>query len=178
MNEALRIFEKATLGQGPKDQVAWKPIWTISKYVDEAAYHRGEVDAVEVIEGNLALNEGINALWNILCGNGSNNLFDATNAHIGVGDSSTAAAAAQTGLQASTNKLYKGMDETFPTSGTNQKATWQSTFTGAEANFAWNELSLANGDSDAADNLNRIAQVMGVKVLPAVWTVTLEITLA
>ncbi len=37
---------------------------------------------------------------------------------------------------------------------------------------------MANGDSDAAVNLNRKAQSVGTKESPAVWTLELEITLA
>ncbi|MEN8197867.1 MAG: hypothetical protein ABFS30_15355, partial [Pseudomonadota bacterium] len=45
--------------------------------------------------------------------------FNNANAHIGVGDSSTAFAKAQTDLQAATNKLRKAMNATFPTRATN-----------------------------------------------------------
>lgn len=40
--------------------------------------------------------------------------FNNANAYLGVGDSSTAFSAAQTDLQASTNKLRKAMDSTYP----------------------------------------------------------------
>jgi len=87
--------------------------------------------------GNILLNEGINELWTILCSASSGTKFDNTNAYLGVGDSTTAEAASQTGLQAATNKFYKAMDASYPTYGTAQKATWVSTFESAEANFDW-----------------------------------------
>jgi hypothetical protein len=47
-----------------------------------------------------------------LTGTGWNN----ANAFLGVGDSSTAEAATQTELQAATNRFYKAMNATFPSS--------------------------------------------------------------
>jgi hypothetical protein len=126
---------------------------------------------------NLLLNEGINALWTLVCGTGETK-FDNTNAYIGVGDSSTAASASQTGLQAASNKSYKAMDATYPTYGSSQKATWRSTFGASDANFDWNEITVANGNSDSAKNLNRKVQAMGTKTVSVSRVVTLEITLS
>jgi len=131
----------------------------------------------EAWEGNLTLNEGINELYTILCSAGGTK-FDNTNARIGVGDSSTAADATQTGLQATTNKLYKAMDSGWPTFGSAQKATWRSTFASGDANFTWNEITVANGNSDAAKNLNRKVQSMGPKTSDYTWIASLEHSLA
>lgn len=126
---------------------------------------------------NLLLNEGINMLWTILCSSGGTK-FDNANAYLGVGDSTTAAAASQTGLQASTNKLYKAMDVSYPTYGTNQKATWKATFGSSEANFSWQEFTVANGNSDTATNLNRKVSDQGTKASGQTWELTLEITVS
>jgi len=160
----------------------YKTKWIIEKFKGdfknrEEAMAKSRPYAVENVEGNLLLNEGINELWSLVCGVGGVK-FDATNAYIGVGDSSTAAAASQTALQAATNKLYKGMDSTYPTYGTDQKAVWRSTFGTSDANFAWEEITVANGNSDSADNLNRKCQAMGTKASGTTWIVTLEITLS
>ncbi|NVM23926.1 MAG: hypothetical protein HWN68_19375 [Desulfobacterales bacterium] len=128
------------------------------------------------IEKNCLLNEGINELWTHLCSAGGTK-FDNGNAYIGVGDSSDAAVATQTGLQAVTNKLYKAMDETYPTYGSDQKAVWRATFGTADANWAWNEITVANGGSDASKNLNRKVQTMGTKASGTTWTAELTITL-
>ncbi len=53
---------------------------------------------VEIVEGNTFLNEGINNIWDILCGNGSTTLYNNANARLGVGNDGTAPAATQTGL--------------------------------------------------------------------------------
>jgi hypothetical protein len=160
-----------------------KTRWRIAKYVgdfksEEEAIRNGAIP-YEVLEfkHNLLLNEGINELWTILCSSGGTK-FDNTNAYIGVGDSATAESASQTGLQAATNKLYKAMDTGYPTYGSNQSATWKSTFGSSDANFAWNEITVANGNSDAAKNLNRKVQSMGTKASGTSWVATLEITLS
>jgi len=151
--------------------------WMIEKYRNDEDKRNGNPYEVIHWSENLLLNEGINELWTILCSAGGTK-FDNTNAYIGVGDSSTAAAAAQTGLQAVTNKLYKGMEAGFPTYGTDQKAVWKSSFGSAEANFAWEEYTVANGSSDTADNLNRKVESKGTKSSGDTWDLTLEITLS
>lgn len=128
--------------------------------------------------GNILLNEGINELWTILCSASSGTKFDNTNAYLGVGDSAVAEGATQTGLQAVTNKIYKAMDVSYPTYGTSQKATWVSTFESAEANFDWREFTVANGNSDAAVNLNRKVSSQGTKASGQRWELFFEISLS
>ena len=54
------------------------------------------------------------------------------------------------------------MDSTYP-QRTNQTAIWRATFGSADANFAWNEFTVANGNSDSAVNLNRKVENKGTK---------------
>jgi hypothetical protein len=155
-----------------------KVVWGLRKFESEQAHKENRPFAESAIDGNIMLNEGINELWTILATAGSGTKFDNTNAYLGVGDSDDAEAASQTGLQAATNKAYVGMDGGYPTYGTDQKATWRATFGSAVANFDWNEFTVANGDSDAAVNLNRKVSDQGTKVAGQVWELTLEITLS
>lgn len=158
-------------------------LWTIRKWQNcqacgmAGACKHGNPYEVQQFKQNVLLNEGINELFTILCSSGGTK-FDNGNAYLAVGDSNTAASAAQTGLQASTNKLYKAMDASYPTYGTSQKATWKSTFGGSDANFAWEEFTVANGSSDSAKNLNRKTSSQGTKVSGQTWELTLEITLS
>jgi hypothetical protein len=125
------------------------------------------------VKGNLFLAEGINYIWTALCG-GSFTPFNSANAHIGVGDGTTAEDYAQTGLQG-VNKYYKGMDTGYPTYGSDRKATFRATFGGTEANFAWNEWTVANGNSDNAINLNRKVESLGTKSEGSTWILTVEL---
>jgi hypothetical protein len=171
------------------EKVSYKTLWKILRYASEDDYKQGrrysDTEARQlfngmaqesVIEGNLLLNEGINVLWTILC-SASGTKFDNSNAYLGVGDSNTAESASQTGLQG-TNKTYKAMDGGYPTYGTSQKATWRASYGSAEGNHAWNEFTVANGNSDAADNLNRKVSAQGTKTAGQTWQLTLEITLS
>ena len=151
---------------------------TRKQYSDEEVVRHFGIAQETHIDGNLLLNEGINELWTILCSTASGTKFSNANAYLGVGDSSTAESASQTGLQAATNKLYVAMDTSYPTFGTLQKATWKSTFTETQANFAWNEFTVANGSSDSAVNLNRKVSAQSTKVSGQVWELSLVITLS
>lgn len=149
--------------------------WKVEKYLGEYSPEKKPVEVVE-FDGNLLLNEGINALWTLVAGTGATK-FDSGNAYIGVGASATAAAAAQVGLQDAVNQLYKAMQAGYPTYGTSQLATWQAIFGTTDANWAWNEFTVANGNSDAAMNLNRKVQSLGTKTNSFSWVITLTITL-
>jgi len=157
-----------------KDNMVYKSLWTIRKFADDEAFENDEPFDVSVIEGNVLLNEGIAALQNLLIGAAETN-FGNANAYLGVGDSATAEGATDTGLIATTNELYKAMEATYPQiSG--QDTTWRSVFGSAEANFDWNEFTVANGNSDAADNLNRKTSSQGTKASGQTWTLDLTIT--
>ena len=123
---------------------------------------------------NILLNEGINEMWNLICGNGGT-AYSNANAEIGVGDSNAAEDASQTDLQG-TYTTYKGMDAGYPTSGTNQKAVFQATFGENEANHDWKEWTVRNG-ATAGKNMNRKVQDMGTKN-GGTWVLTVEISLS
>jgi hypothetical protein len=142
-----------------------------------ARKYPGSLYATIRVPHNLLLNEGINLLWTLGCG-GSGTPWNNANAYIGVGDSSTAAAATQTGLQATTNKLYKAMDSGYPIYGSSQYSTWRSTFGTGDANWAWNEYTVCNSNSDSGVNLNRLVQSLGTKTSSFSWVLSLQITLA
>lgn len=104
--------------------------------------------------------------------------FNNANAHIGVGDSTTAHAVGQTDLQAASNKLRKAMDATYPSGGSNV-ITFRSTFGTSDANFAWQEWAVFNASS-AGTMLNRKVESLGTKTNTQTWqfTVTLTFTTA
>ena len=193
-----RALDLANLRVTPRvvDHGLWNPNWAVHKFREHrgrvykaahlqglpVSYLRENFELMEALKfpGNVLLNEGINELWTLVAGTGAT-LFNNANAYMGVGDDATAADAAQTGLlgaaNAGTHKLYVAMDGSYPTYGTSQKTTWRSTFTSAQANFHWQEITVANGNSDAAKNLNRKAQDMGTKASGSTWVATLEITI-
>jgi len=131
--------------------------------------------AVERFEKNLGLNEGLNVLAALLCG-GAGTPYDSANAYIGVGDSTTTAAASQTGLQASTNKAYAGMEAGYPTFGSNQQVVWKASFGDGEAQFAWNEFTVENANRGSGAPLLRKVESKGTKTAGEIWELTVTVT--
>jgi len=150
-----------------------QPTWRFTKYKSQEHFENGKHYEKNEIVGNLLLNEGITALQNLLIG-AAETAFSNANSYIGVGDSATAANATQTGLIAATNKLYKAVEATYPLIAA-QTTTWRAIMGSGDANWAWNEFTVASGSSDAADNLNRLVSAQGTKVTGQVWTVDLDI---
>lgn len=128
-----------------------------------------------VTEPNLLLNEGIQEMWDLIIGaGGSVAAYNNATADLGVGNSTTAAAATDTGLIGGSS-LFKAMVATYP-QRTNQTMDFRSDFTSGEANFAWEEASVRNGNT-RNKNMNRRVQSLGTKAT-GTWTLTASITLA
>ena len=156
-----------------QDFVRAKKVWTIHKYADDDAYERGDWYEKVSFEGNMLLNEGIALLQALLTG-GAGTAYDNTNARLGVGNSSTAEAATQTGLQGA-SKAFQGMEAGYP-SISGQVTTWRAVFDGATANFAWEEFTVVNAADDTGDCLNRKVSSQGTKASGQTWTLDLQIT--
>lgn len=106
---------------------------------------------------------------------GAGTPYNNANSYTGVGDSSTATTAVMTDLQASTNKLRKAMDATFP-SISGQVCTFKSTYASGDANYAWNEAAIFNHVS-AGTMLCRGVSSMGTKTSAGVWVLSYTLTL-
>lgn len=141
-------------------------------------------------EHNLVMYGGASCQWQTLIGNGTTTAgqaltyFSNAQAAIGVGDSTTAAAATQTDLQAATNKLRKAMDATYPshTDGTTSGSasiSFRSTFATTDANWAWQEWVIANSATAGTGRiLNRKVESLGTKTSSASWQFTATLTLS
>lgn len=131
-----------------------------------------------VADGNLLVNAGMDLIWDAVMGTAIT-AFSNANAYLGVGDSSTAAAAAQTDLQASSNKTRKAMNATYPDQPANSQIRFQSDFGSSDANYQWLEVGSFNASSSGT-MLNRLVPSggLGTKASGATWTLTLVITLS
>jgi hypothetical protein len=174
------------------DKIGWKARWRIDKFKDPEDTVAKRLQAgmsvqeaisryakaficTEEFEANVALNEGLQELIDIICGVGTPTKWDNSNARLGVGDSNAAEDPVQTGLQASSNKTFKAMDATYP-QRTNQTGEWRATFGTDEANFAWEEYTVVNAADDTGKNLNRKIVSKGTKSSGETWTLSLQIT--
>jgi hypothetical protein len=174
------------------DKVSWKAKWRIDKFKDP----KGEIASAlqvgmpvakaislyakafictEEFEANIALNEGLQELIDVICGLGTPTKWDNTNARLGVGDSNAAENATHTGLQAATNKTYKAMDTSYP-ARTNQTAEWRATFASGDANYAWEEYTVVNASTDTGKNLNRKISSKGTKVSGETWVLSVQVS--
>ncbi|MGD0204153.1 MAG: hypothetical protein ABSC20_09655 [Candidatus Bathyarchaeia archaeon] len=121
-------------------------------------------------KGNLCLNTGIQGFEKLIAGLSSPpNAWSNTYAYLGVGDSTTAAAATQTDLQASSNYTYVAMASGYP-SQSSQTLSWQASFSSAVANYAWNEFVVTNASSKGSGVvLNRLVSSQGTKTSGQTW---------
>lgn len=122
-------------------------------------------------------NAGAVAAAQCLMNDSATSVFlNATNAHLGVGDTNTAFAASQTDLQASSNKLRKAMESGYPTR-TSGALTLRSLFGTSEANWAWAEWGSFNASS-AGTMITRKVESLGTKTNTQSWQLTATITFA
>jgi hypothetical protein len=178
MTDAIQVTTNTP--PAASNAVTWKARTHVAKYDDNMV-----LQSVHESEDNLLLYGGASCLWQCLIGNGTSTgsqtltFFNNANAYIGVGDSTTAAAATQTDLQASSNKLRKVMNSTYPqhTDATTSGAAsivFQATFGSSDANYAWQEWGVFNGSSGGR-MLNRKAESLGTKA-SGTWVFTVTIT--
>lgn len=103
-------------------------------------------------------------------------LFNSSNAYVGVGDSATAFAIAQTDLQASSNKLRKLVTSINESAGV---VTAVATYATNEANFEWSEWGLFNATSGGTMLGRKVeSPTLGTKVNTQVWTLSSTVTFA
>lgn len=133
------------------------------------------LEEVKEVKGNVFLNEGIQFIWKAVTGQSGLTYFG-SNSCIGVGDGTTVADPSQTGLQG-TNKLYKQVDSGYPQLSGNS-VIFQATFGGSDANFSWNEWTVANGCGDTYVNLNRKQESLGTKASGATWILQVQLTIS
>ena len=141
----------------------------IGKY-DEHGNLYGTVE-----DENIFLTVGTTEILKLMTGQ-SANTFTNAQAEIGVGDSTTAAAAAQTDLQAPTNKTYKAMNAGYPSVPSAGSVQFQATFASADANYAWNEFVVKQLTS--AICLDRAVGTWGTKASGTSWNATLTLSMS
>jgi hypothetical protein len=130
---------------------------------------------VKEVKGNVFLNEGIQFIWKAVTGQPGLTYFG-SNSCVGVGDGMQSADPSQTGLQGA-NKMYKQVDSGYPQLSGNS-VIFQATFGSDEANFSWNEWTVANGCGDEYVNLNRKQESLGTKASGSTWILQVTLTIS
>ncbi len=137
---------------------------------------------IEVIDGNLLTNVGIQRMLDLLIAAGGQGL-DATHSRMGVGDTATAANASDVKLGATegnaANTQYVTMNSTYP-SRASQTVTWQADFTSGLANFHWQEWGIDAGTTNTTTHvaplLNHKVEDLGTKTTGP-WTLSGAVTI-
>jgi len=165
-----------------RDTLNWSVNAHLQRWDDESSWKAGlDPDSEDDYAGNLLLNAGITRLLNRLISD-STQEFDAANCRIGVGNSSTAASASQTDLQAAAGAGNRQFELCDSVSVSAQTLTVVATFESGDANFAWEEWGVDQGTADGttvvAPMLNRKVASMGTKASGAVWVLTITITVS
>jgi hypothetical protein len=191
------------------DGIKWHPVARIEKYGPDVLrdlthtlgyeptgddFTRLAIDpsSITEVEGNQLVTVGLGNLTNLLTGGTSAPVISTARGFVGVGDSSTAWAAGQTDLQASTNKYYNSLATVTRTTTnvTNDAVQCAATTFGTSvANYAWNEWVIGSstsgtitpgtsfgGGATGAFIYNRKVASMGTKASGASWVFTVTVT--
>jgi hypothetical protein len=103
------------------------------------------------------------------------NKYDTTNGYLSVGDSATAFANTQTDLQAASNKL-RSLCTSISDNGAGV-ITAVTTYTGGQANYAWQEFGLFN-NSTGGTMMQRVVSAQGTKTAGQSWQLTETVTIS
>lgn len=129
-------------------------------------------------EGNLVTTAGAGKLWKLGVNQGAQQAWDATHARLGVGNGSTAAAAADTDFSGA-SKWWQIVDGAG-TQTTNALA-FTATHPTGQSNFVWNEYGMdtgtASGATVTAVLFNHAVVNLGTKTSAAAWAFTVTFTL-
>lgn len=156
---------------GLSEHSAWGVKWKIEKRQASGA------PILETVTGNVILNGGANEMLKLIFGIKPSTPYDSANARIVVGSDDTAENASQKGVLAiGMNRAEAAIDSGYPkVEPGSRTGVIRATFGESVANFAWNEISLMNGQGGGAIALNRKQAKMGTKN-GGVWTVQLEVS--
>lgn len=181
----IKYDEKRSDNSMNSENTKWTSKIRLEKYNNDESLKSGIPDEVMNIEGNTALMNGLNLLWKMANGQTEGIYYlNASNTHVGVGNSSAAAQSSQTGLLGTT-KFYAPMDNstmTYPVINTNTM-TVRAKFGPSDANFIWNEWGVLNGNPDnlggrpaeSVIQFNRKVEPMGTKVEGSTWIIVADL---
>lgn len=149
----------------------------ITKYANyEDSINNKPYEIVTNLEKNELTNEGINYLLTMVATDAKTGTpWSSANANLIVGTG--AGAADPTDVEGTfTAGVKAAMAATYPTYGTNQKATWKASYGTPTANQVWGEFGVLS-QATSGKLLNRKVSAQGTKVAGQVWELEIELTL-
>ncbi len=119
-------------------------------------------------------NAGRDIIADCIMNDGPPTFYDNSNAHLGVGNSTTAFNVTQTDLIGA-SKFRKSMEATFPNQTSPNVMQFRSLIGTGDANFQWDEWGTFNASS-AGVMLQRKVEVLGTKTAAQQWQLTVDLT--
>lgn len=171
-----KLYSSLCKGLGISEHSQWRVEWKVEKWIDTARKIAGfEPDEVVCDTQNIILDSGANEMLKLIAGTGGT-AFDATNSYIFVGTDTSAENSAQSGVLATGgNRAYAKLDSGYP-AVSGRQVTYRASFGDSEANFAWNEASIANGIGASSVSMNRKVSSLGTKTT-GTWTIQITVSL-
>ncbi len=153
------------------ERVKWFGKFKLEKFYADGYDALIKPKPYEVVHAeNLLLTAGATAICQRLCGQGTVQVFDATNTYISIGNSAATVAASQTELQGAIR--VRKLVDSVPTISAGV-ITVVSTFGTADANQSWQEIGVANTATPGTGLLlNRVVQDFGTKTSGLIWVLT------
>lgn len=171
-----KLYSALCKGLGISEHSQWRVQWKVDKWFDPARKLAGFApDEVVYDTQNIILDTGANEMLKLISGTGGT-AFSAADAWIFVGTDSSTENAAQNGVLATgANRASAKLDSGYPVVSGRQ-IEYRATFGENDANFAWNEASITNGNGTNAVSMNRKVKPLGTKV-GGMWTIQITISL-
>lgn len=175
-NNLEKLYSRLCKTMGISEHSQWRVEWKVEKWLDTAKKLAGFApDEIAMDTQNIVLDVGATEMLKLITGTGGT-AYSNSNAYLLVGTDNTAENAAQGGLIATgTDRAYAPMDAGYPTVNGRQMV-FRASFGDNEANFAWNEASIANGNGANAVAMNRKVSALGTKTT-GTWTLQITVSL-
>lgn len=170
------LYSKLCKTLGISEHSQWRVEWKVEKWMDTAKKLAGFApDEIAMEAQNIILDVGATEMLKLITGTGGT-AYSNANAYLYVGTDTTPENAAQGGVIATgANRAYAAMDTGYPTVNGRQMV-FRASFGDTEANFAWNEASIANGNGASAVSMNRKVASLGTKTT-GTWTLQITVSL-
>lgn len=175
-NNLENLYSKLCKTLGISEHSQWRVEWKVEKWHDTAKKLAGFApDEIAMESQNIILDVGATEMLKLITGTGGT-AYSNANAYLYVGTDTTPENAAQGGVIATgANRAYAAMDTGYPTVNGRQMV-FRASFGDTEANFAWNEASIANGNGTSAVAMNRKVSSLGTKTT-GTWSLQITVSL-
>lgn len=172
------LYSKLCKTMGVSEHSKWAVQWQVEKWFDVARHKAGcKPDEVALASQNIIVDKGAEEMLKLIAGTGGTAF--GSNSYVYVGNDATAEQASQTGIIAKATGVENtdwSVAQVTEVTSSSRQLIYRASFDVDKGNFAWNELSIANGNGVNAIAMNRKKDNLGTKN-GGVWTVQITLSL-